>query len=96
MKQMTLKYLEGLELAVQTTPEELNAQIRLMAAPKGVRTGQVVFRQGLFFLVSQPSRVCAVVVKVDVDPLVRRAIRSPWERVEPAETSLAHPFEHLQ
>jgi predicted HTH domain antitoxin len=32
--QVTLEYPKGLELAVQTTPEELGAQIRLMAALK--------------------------------------------------------------
>jgi predicted HTH domain antitoxin len=41
MKQITLEYPEDLELAVQTTPEELNAQIRLMAALKMFELGKL-------------------------------------------------------
>ena len=41
MKQMTLEYSEDLALAVQTTPEELNAQIRLMAALKMFELGKL-------------------------------------------------------
>ena len=41
MKEMTLEYPEGLELAVQTTPEELGAQIRLMAALKMFELGKL-------------------------------------------------------
>jgi predicted HTH domain antitoxin len=39
--QVTLEYPEGLELAVQTTPEELGAQIRLMAALKMFELGKL-------------------------------------------------------
>ncbi len=39
--QLTLEYPEGLELAVQTTPEELGAQIRLMAALKMFELGKL-------------------------------------------------------
>jgi len=39
--QVTLEYPEGLELAVQTTPEELSAQIRLMAALKMFELGKL-------------------------------------------------------
>ena len=41
MAQMTLEYPKGLELAVQTTPEELNEQIRLMAALKMFELGKL-------------------------------------------------------
>ena len=41
MKEMTLKYPDALELAVQTTPEELEAQIRLMAALKMFELGKL-------------------------------------------------------
>ena len=41
MKQITLEYPDGLELAVQTTREELNAQIRLMAALKMFELGKL-------------------------------------------------------
>ena len=41
MRQITLEYPEDLELAVQTTPEELNAQIRLMAALKMFGLGKL-------------------------------------------------------
>ena len=41
MKEMTLKYPDDLELAVQTTPEELEAQIRLMAALKMFELGKL-------------------------------------------------------
>jgi predicted HTH domain antitoxin len=41
MKEMMLEYPEGLELAVQTTPEELGAQIRLMAALKMFELGKL-------------------------------------------------------
>lgn len=41
MTQVTLEYPEGLELAVQTTPEELGAQIRLMAALKMFELGKL-------------------------------------------------------
>jgi predicted HTH domain antitoxin len=41
MKQITLEYPDGLELAVQTTPEELQAQIRLMAALKMFELGKL-------------------------------------------------------
>ncbi|MFP4440917.1 MAG: UPF0175 family protein [Chloroflexaceae bacterium] len=39
MKQLTLSYPEGLEQAVQVPPEELEAQIRLMAALKMFELG---------------------------------------------------------
>jgi predicted HTH domain antitoxin len=39
--QVTLEYPEGLETAVQTTPEELGAQIRLMAALKMFELGKL-------------------------------------------------------
>jgi predicted HTH domain antitoxin len=39
--QVTLEYPEGLELAVQTTPEEMGAQIRLMAALKMFELGKL-------------------------------------------------------
>ena len=41
MRQITLEYPEDLELAVQTTPEELSAQIRLMAALKMFELGKL-------------------------------------------------------
>jgi predicted HTH domain antitoxin len=41
MKQITLEYPEDLELAVQTTPEELHAQILLMAALKMFELGKL-------------------------------------------------------
>ena len=41
MTQVTLEYPEGLELAVQTTPEEMGAQIRLMAALKMFELGKL-------------------------------------------------------
>ena len=39
--QVTLEYPQDLELAVQTTPEELGAQIRLMAALKMLELGKL-------------------------------------------------------
>ena len=41
MKEMTLEYPDDFELAVQTTPEELEAQIRLMAALKMFELGKL-------------------------------------------------------
>ncbi len=41
MKQITLEYPEDLELAVFTTEEELQAQIRLMAALKMFELGKL-------------------------------------------------------
>jgi predicted HTH domain antitoxin len=41
MKEITLKYPDNFELAVQTTPEELEAQIRLMAALKMFELGKL-------------------------------------------------------
>ncbi|HHH41524.1 MAG TPA: UPF0175 family protein [Chloroflexi bacterium] len=41
MRKITLEYPEGLEQAVQTTPEELQAQIRLMAALKMFELGKL-------------------------------------------------------
>ena len=41
MTQVTLEYPQDLELAVQTTPEELGAQIRLMAALKMFELGKL-------------------------------------------------------
>ncbi len=41
MKQITLEYPEDLELAVLTTEEELQAQIRLMAALKMFELGKL-------------------------------------------------------
>ena len=41
MKQTMLEYPEDLELAVQTTSAELNAQIRLMAALKMFELGKL-------------------------------------------------------
>jgi len=41
MRQITLEYPDDLELAVQTTPEELNAQILLMAALKMFELGKL-------------------------------------------------------
>jgi len=41
MKQITLEYPEDLAAAVQTTPEELQAQIRLMAALKMFELGKL-------------------------------------------------------
>ena len=41
MKQLTLEYPDDLELAVQTTPEEIQAQIRLMAALKMFELGKL-------------------------------------------------------
>ena len=40
-KVMTLEYPEDLELAVQTTPEEFEAQVRLMAALKMFELGKL-------------------------------------------------------
>jgi predicted HTH domain antitoxin len=39
--QVTLEYPDDLESAVQTTPEEMNAQIRLMAALKMFELGKM-------------------------------------------------------
>ena len=41
MAQVTLEYPDDLESAVQTTPEEMNAQIRLMAALKMFELGKM-------------------------------------------------------
>jgi len=41
MRQITLEYPEDLAAAVQTTPEELQAQIRLMAALKMFELGKL-------------------------------------------------------
>jgi len=41
MQRMTLAYPDNLPLAVQTTPEELQAQIRLMAALKMFELGKL-------------------------------------------------------
>lgn len=41
MRQTTLEYPDDLELAVQTTPDELDAQIRLMAALKMFELGKL-------------------------------------------------------
>ena len=41
MAQMTLEYPDDLASAVQTTPEEMNAQIRLMAALKMFELGKM-------------------------------------------------------
>jgi predicted HTH domain antitoxin len=41
MKQIALEYPEGLELAIQTTPEELDATVRLMAALKMFELGKL-------------------------------------------------------
>jgi predicted HTH domain antitoxin len=41
MQRITLEYPDDLELAVQTTPEELQAQIRLMAALKMFELGKL-------------------------------------------------------
>ncbi len=41
MKQMTIEYPDDLELAVQTTTEEMQAQIRLMAALKMFELGKL-------------------------------------------------------
>lgn len=41
MRQITLEYPDDLELAVQTTPEELGVQIRLMAALKMFELGKL-------------------------------------------------------
>lgn len=41
MKRMTFEYPDDLELAVQTTPEEMQAQIRLMAALKMFELGKL-------------------------------------------------------
>jgi len=41
MQQITLEYPEDLAAAVQTTPEELQAQIRLMAALKMFELGKL-------------------------------------------------------
>ncbi len=43
MQRMTLEYPDNLPLAVQTTPEELQAQIRLMAALKMFELGKLSF-----------------------------------------------------
>ena len=40
-KQLTLEYPDDLELAAQTTPQELNAQILLMAALKMFELGKL-------------------------------------------------------
>jgi predicted HTH domain antitoxin len=41
MKTMTLKFPDDFELVVQTTPEEFEAQIRLMAALKMFELGKL-------------------------------------------------------
>jgi predicted HTH domain antitoxin len=41
MKRLTLEYPDDLELAMQTTPEEMQAQIRLMAALKMFELGKL-------------------------------------------------------
>ena len=41
MQQLTLEFPDDLELAVQTTPEELLAQIRVMAALKMFELGKL-------------------------------------------------------
>jgi predicted HTH domain antitoxin len=41
MQEIALKYPDNFELAVQTTPEELEAQIRLMAALKMFELGKL-------------------------------------------------------
>jgi predicted HTH domain antitoxin len=41
MKQVTLRFPEHFELAVQTTPEEFEAQVRLMAALKMFELGKL-------------------------------------------------------
>ena len=41
MAQITLEYPDDLESAVRTTPEEMNAQIRLMAALKMFELGKM-------------------------------------------------------
>lgn len=41
MKTFSLAYPDDLELAVQTTPEELDAQVRLMAALKMFELGKL-------------------------------------------------------
>ena len=41
MKRITLEYPEDLELAVQATPEEFEAQVRLMAALKMFELGKL-------------------------------------------------------
>jgi predicted HTH domain antitoxin len=41
MKEMTLEYPDDFELAVQTTPEELKAEVRLMAALKMLELGKL-------------------------------------------------------
>ncbi|MCP4371248.1 MAG: UPF0175 family protein [Deltaproteobacteria bacterium] len=41
MKELTLQYPENFELAIQTTTEELEAQIRLMAALKMFELGKL-------------------------------------------------------
>jgi len=41
MQKLTIKFPENFELAVQTTPEELEAQIRLMAALKMFELGKI-------------------------------------------------------
>ncbi|GAB4530360.1 MAG: UPF0175 family protein [Anaerolineae bacterium] len=41
MKRITLEYPDDLELAVQTTPEEMESQIRLMAALKMFELGKL-------------------------------------------------------
>ena len=41
MQEMSLKYPDDFELAVQTTPEEFEAQIRLMAALKMFELGKL-------------------------------------------------------
>lgn len=41
MKEITLEYPDGFELAVHTTPEELAAEIRLMAALKMFELGKI-------------------------------------------------------
>ena len=41
MKRMMLEYPDDLELVVQTTPEEMQAQIRLMAALKMFELGKL-------------------------------------------------------
>ena len=41
MQELTLKYPDNFELAIQTTPEEFESQIRLMAALKMFELGKL-------------------------------------------------------
>ena len=41
MREISLKYPDDFELAVQTTPEEFEAQVRLMAALKMFELGKL-------------------------------------------------------